>query len=189
MNNGKSKSNNYTGEKIQVLKGLEAVRKRPGMYVGSTDSKGLHQLIWEIIDNGIDEVLGGFANHVKVIIRKGNIVEVQDNGRGIPIDMHKEGVPTPQVVFGTLHAGGKFDSTGAYKVSGGLHGVGASVVNALSEWIELTIYRDGKQYFQRFEDGGKVFANQKLFLILQRKKEQLSYLNQIHLSFQQPNRL
>ncbi len=166
----KVKSNDYTGEKIQVLKGLEAVRKRPGMYVGSTDSKGLHHLIWEIIDNGIDEVLGGFANHVKVIIHKGNIVEVQDNGRGIPIDMHKEGVPTPQVVFGTLHAGGKFDSTGAYKVSGGLHGVGASVVNALSEWIEVTINRDGKQYFQRFEDGGKVIRKPKIVSDTSKKK-------------------
>lgn len=158
----KVKTDSYTGENIQVLKGLEAVRKRPGMYVGSSDSRGLHHLIWEIIDNSIDEVLGGFANHVKVIIHKGNIVEVQDNGRGIPIDMHKEGVPTPQVVFCNLHAGGKFDSNGAYKVSGGLHGVGSSVVNALSQWVEITIYRDGKQYFQRFEEGGRIIKKAKI---------------------------
>jgi topoisomerase-4 subunit B len=144
----------YNESDIQVLQGLEAVRKRPGMYIGSSDSRGLHHLIWEIVDNSIDEVLAGAANHIRVIIHKGNSVEIQDNGRGIPIGMHKSGIPTPQVVYCTLHSGGKFEGNGGYKVSGGLHGVGSSVVNALSEWVELTIYRDKKIYFQRFENGG-----------------------------------
>ena len=159
----KEKTNNskYTSSDIQVLKGLEAVRKRPGMYIGSTDSKGLHHLIWEITDNAIDEVLSDFADNVKVTIHKGNSIEVSDNGRGIPIGMHKEGVPTPQIVFGMLHSGGKFDES-AYKVAGGLHGVGASVVNALSEWLEVTIHRDGKCYTQRFEEGGKIIKRHKV---------------------------
>ncbi len=144
----------YDESKIQVLQGLEAVRKRPGMYVGSTDSKGLHHLLWEIIDNSIDEVLTGAADYIKVTIHKGNSVEIQDNGRGIPIGRHKTGIPTPQVVFCTLHTGGKFDSSSGYKVAGGLHGVGASVVNALSEFVELTIHREGKIYYQKFENGG-----------------------------------
>ena len=151
----KTKASEYTSNEIQVLKGLEAVRKRPGMYIGSTDSRGLHHLVWEICDNAMDEVLSEFADKVKVVIKKGNVVEVSDNGRGVPITMHKEGVPTPQVVYCELHAGGKFDD-GAYKVAGGLHGVGASVVNALSEWMEIEIHRDGKCYKQRFENGGKV---------------------------------
>ncbi len=151
----KTKASEYTSNEIQVLKGLEAVRKRPGMYIGSTDSRGLHHLVWEICDNAMDEVLSDYADKVKVVIKKGNIVEVSDNGRGVPITMHKEGVPTPQVVYCMLHAGGKFDA-GSYKVAGGLHGVGASVVNALSEWMEVEIHRDGKCYKQRFESGGTV---------------------------------
>jgi len=158
----KVNANVYDESKIQVMQGLEAVRKRPGMYVGSTDTTGLHHLIWEIVDNSIDEVLSGCADHIKVIIHKGNSVEVIDNGRGIPIGMHKTGTPTPQVVFCTLHSGGKFDSAGAYKVSGGLHGVGSSVVNALSEWVELTISRDGKIYYQKFENGGTVIRKPKV---------------------------
>ena len=157
----KAKTSSYTSDEIQVLKGLEAVRKRPGMYIGSTDSRGIHHLVWEIMDNAIDEVLSEFANHVTIVIKKGNIVQVSDNGRGIPITMHKEGVPTPQVVYSMLHAGGKFDNT-TYKVAGGLHGVGASVVNALSEWLEIEIHRDGKCYTQRFEDGGSVIHKPKI---------------------------
>ena len=156
-----TKENNYTSEQIQVLKGLEGVRKRPGMYIGSTDSRGLHHLIWEIFDNSVDEVLSDYANQIRVIIHKGNSIEIIDNGRGIPIGMHKLGVPTPQVVFCELHSGGKFDDS-SYKVSGGLHGVGASVVNALSEWMEITICRDGKVYTQKFEDGGKTIRKAKV---------------------------
>lgn len=157
----KAKVNEYTSNEIQVLKGLEAVRKRPGMYIGSTDSKGLHHLVWEVMDNCMDEVLSDFANKVKIVIRKGNVVEITDNGRGIPIGMHKEGVPTPQVVFCVLHAGGKFDDS-TYKVAGGLHGVGASVVNALSDWMEIEIHREGKCYTQRFENGGTVIKKHKI---------------------------
>ncbi|MBN2504328.1 MAG: DNA topoisomerase IV subunit B [Bacilli bacterium] len=144
----------YTAQSIQILEGLEAVRKRPGMYVGSTDQRGLHHLVWEIIDNSIDEVLAGFGQNIKVVVREDNSVLVVDDGRGMPVDQHVSGVSGVEVIFTKLHAGGKFGATGVYKVSGGLHGVGASVVNALSEFLEVTVHRDGKMYKMRFENGG-----------------------------------
>ncbi|MBZ6526425.1 DNA topoisomerase IV subunit B [Aerococcaceae bacterium DSM 111021] len=145
---------NYNDDAIQILEGLDAVRKRPGMYIGSTDQKGLHHLIYEIVDNSVDEALTGFADKINVTLLKDGSVRIEDDGRGMPIGLHDSGIPTIQVIFTVLHAGGKFGQ-GGYKSAGGLHGVGASVVNALSSWLEVTVYRDGFKYTMRFEDGGK----------------------------------
>ena len=150
------KEHEYDASDIQVLEGLEAVRKRPGMYIGTTGERGLHHLVWEIVDNAIDEALAGYCNTIEVIVEKNNIITVKDNGRGIPVEIHpKTGKSTVETVYTVLHAGGKFGG-GGYKVSGGLHGVGASVVNALSSWLEVKVYKHGNVYYQKFVDGGHV---------------------------------
>ena len=145
----------YDEHSIKILEGLEAVRKRPGMYIGSTDKRGLHHLVWEIVDNSIDEIINGYGNKISIKINKDNSITIADNGRGVPTGMHSSGKSTPEVIYTILHAGGKFETDG-YKVSGGLHGVGASVVNALSDYMEVTILRDGEINQIKFKNGGEV---------------------------------
>ena len=145
----------YSDSSIQILEGLDAVRKRPGMYIGSTDSRGLHHLVYEIVDNSVDEILAGYGETIEITILEDESIRVKDNGRGMPTGLHESGIPTLQVIFTILHAGGKFSEEGGYKTSGGLHGVGAAVVNALSEWLVVTVQRDGYEYTQKFKNGGK----------------------------------
>jgi topoisomerase-4 subunit B len=156
-----NKNVRYDESSIQILEELEAVRKRPGMYIGSTDARGLHHLVWEIVDNSIDEVLAGYGTEITVTIKEDNSIVVSDNGRGVPVGVHSSGLTAIEIIFSKLHAGGKFGQAGGYKVSGGLHGVGASVVNALSQFVDVTVYRDGKIYNMRFSDGGKLISKLK----------------------------
>lgn len=151
----------YSDASIQILEGLDAVRKRPGMYIGSTDSRGLHHLVFELVDNSVDEILAGYGSEIQVTIHEDNSITIKDDGRGMPTGMHESGIPTLQVIFTILHAGGKFSEEGGYKTAGGLHGVGAAVVNALSEWLTVTVQRDGYQYVQKFKNGGKPDGNVK----------------------------
>ena len=148
-------STKYDESSIKILEGLDAVRKRPGMYIGSTDKRGLHHLVWEIVDNSVDEAINGYGDYIKIIIHSDKSISIEDHGRGVPVGMHSSGKSTPEVIFTVLHAGGKFETDG-YKVSGGLHGVGSSVVNALSKWMEVNIKKDKGEYYIRFEDGGHV---------------------------------
>ena len=150
-------NNNYDENSIKIMEGLDAVRKRPGMYIGSTDKRGLHHLAWEIIDNSIDEISNGYGDYIKIVIHKDNSLTISDNGRGVPVGMHSSGISTPEVIYTILHAGGKFEE-GGYKTSGGLHGVGASVVNALSSYLKVEIKRDGFKYEIEFSNGGKVLS-------------------------------
>ena len=148
--------NKYTADDIHIMKGLEGVRKRPAMYIGSTNAQGFHHLVWEVVDNSVDEALSGFGNKIIVTMHKDGSLSVLDEGRGIPVDINKEtGRPAVEVVFTELHAGGKFNSS-VYKSAAGLHGVGASVTNALSEWVDVSVYRDGHIHHLRFENGGKL---------------------------------
>ena len=146
---------NYNEKSIQILEGLDAVRKRPGMYIGSTDNRGLHHCVWEIFDNAIDEALNGYGKAIKITIEKDGSLTIEDEGRGMPVGKHSSGKSTLEVIFTILHAGGKFDIKSGYKTSGGLHGVGASVVNALSSWLEVTTYYNNNTYQMLFTDGGK----------------------------------